>query len=429
MTTVASVDAFDVFIRTQRDFAESLFAEIRALSESPAPRRGVTRFGYSETESRVMEALAQKGRELGLDIEYDAAGNLLMTLRGRDSSLPAVFSGSHADSVLDGGNYDGLAGIAAALCAVRSLKEKGVTLERDFVVCALRCEEQGLIGSRAMMGKLSEADLGRRWTPDSPTLRERLESMGLDPDRLSSGVPVVAPERIGAFLELHIEQGLRLLQEGGPRVALVTGIRGMVYHRTIECWGEPAHAGAVDWPFRHDALAATSRLLSRMWERWTERVAAGEDLVFTTGILETDPTAIFNKVPEHVRFSLDARSLSRDTLNAFYREFRDEAERLATIHGVRFDFDPMGRNEPMESAPELMAQLHAGAERLGIPVLEEPSGAGHDAQTYGLENIPFAMVFVANTNGSHNPDEHLAMEDFLAGAAVLREAVTALVTK
>ena len=152
-------------------------------------------------------------------------------------------------------------------------------------------------------------------------------------------------------------------------------------------------------------------------------VAKGEDLVFTTGILETDPTAIFNKVPEHVRFSLDARSLSAETREGFIYDFYEDAKRLEAFHGVRFEFDPAGRNEPMESDPELMAKLEEGAAALGIPVIHEPSGAGHDAQTFGLEKIPFAMVFIANANGSHNPDEAVETDDFLAGAAVLTEAV------
>lgn len=153
---------FTRFCRAHRTYAESLFAKIRSLSASPAPNRGVTRLGYSEVEDRVLDALEEEGRTLGLETSRDAAGNLLMRFPGRDRTLPGLFCGSHADSVLDGGNYDGLAGITAALLVVRDLKARGVTPERDIVVTALRCEEQGLIGSRAMMGKLSEADLGRR---------------------------------------------------------------------------------------------------------------------------------------------------------------------------------------------------------------------------------------------------------------------------
>lgn len=414
---------FARFTEDHRAYAEALFEEIRALSSSPAPRRGVTRFGYGEVESSVMQALEAHGRALNLEISYDAAGNLRMTLPGRDRSLPAILCGSHADSVLDGGNFDGLAGIVAALLTARAMRMEGITPERDFIVGALRCEEQGLVGSRAMMGKLTPEDFERRWTPDSPTLRERLEGMGIDPAPLSSGKPTIDPKSLAAFFELHIEQGVRLAQPGGPRVGLVTGIRGLVYHRSIECFGEPAHAGAIDFEFRHDALAATTRLLSAMYGRWAERVACGEDLVFTTGILETDPTAIFNKVPGHVRFSLDSRSLSEATRDGFYADFKAEAKRLEAIHGVRFDFDPPGFLVPMRSDARLFAKLDRAAADLSIPVVHEPSGAGHDAQTFGLEGIPFAMVFVANQNGSHNPDEAMEMDDFLAGAAVLKEAI------
>ena len=238
------------FIRTNGELAQAVFDEIRAIAASPAPGRGVTRLGYGPVETAVMARLEEKGRELGLEISHDLAGNLWMTVPGEDRTLPALVCGSHADSVFDGGNYDGLAGVAAALLAAKTMKAQGFTPKRDFCVVVLRSEEQGLIGSKAMMGKLSEEDLDRRWRPDAPTLGESIAACGIDPAPLVSGKPVVDPKRIAAFMELHIEQGVRLDMPEGPRVAIVTGIRGLVWHRTIECVGTTAHAGAIDYPYR-----------------------------------------------------------------------------------------------------------------------------------------------------------------------------------
>ena len=129
------------------------------------------------------------------------------------------------------------------------------------------------------------------------------------------------------------------------------------------------------------------------------------------------------KFPGHVAFSLDTRSLSNETLSSFYDEYLAAAGRFAKAYDVEFRFDPVGRLIAQQSDPMLMKRLHHAAEELAVPVIAEPSGAGHDAQTFGLEGIPFAMLFVSNQNGSHNPDEAMRTEDFLAGAAVLARAV------
>lgn len=147
--------ALSDFQNRHRDYAEGIFAEIRAMSASAAPGRGVTRFGFTPKETEVMERLETYGRELGLEITHDPAGNTWMTMPGSDRTKPAFMTGSHADSVYDAGIFDGLAGIVAGLVAVREMRQKGVTPSRDVVVTLLRCEEQGLIGSKAMMGKHS----------------------------------------------------------------------------------------------------------------------------------------------------------------------------------------------------------------------------------------------------------------------------------
>lgn len=412
-------NALEAFSLIAKPLAERIFHEIRELSATPGGA-GVTRLGYTAKEREVAAKLADFGRELGLIVERDAAGNLLMTLPGSDPSLPALFCGSHSDSVLDGGNYDGLAGIAAALATAAALKAQGAPLRRSFTVAVIRCEEQGLIGSKAMMGQLTKDVLDCRWGEELPTLRTLLIEEGLDPERLVDGRRA-HNKPIGAFLELHIEQGLRLDRPQSPRVGIVTGIRGMFWHRNVVVRGQTAHAGAIDYAFRRDALAAAVSMLSEMNDRWHELAAKEEDLVLTTGVFETKPTAAFNKIPGYVRFSLDMRSMNDSLLENFYGELRDCARRIERRDNVSFVFDAPGRTPAMICDEHLMRMLDESAASLAVPVLHEPSGAGHDAQTFALAGIPCAMVFIANQNGSHNPREAIRMEDFLAGAAVLKE--------
>ena len=406
-----------------RPFAENLFDTVRHLSASPAPRTGVTRLGYSDEEEAVIQYLETLGRSLGLETERDAAQNLWMTLPGEDRTLPAVVSGSHADSVLDGGNFDGLAGIAAALCPVLWLKENQITLKRDYRVLAIRSEEQGLIGTTAILGKLKPEDLARRFTVDGPTLAERLARRGIDPSPFTAGKPLLDPKSIAAFFEAHIEQSLRLDASPDRRVGLVTGIRGLRVHRRIRCRGETAHAGAVDFPFRHDAAAACARFVAHMYERWQHYLALGHDLVVTTGCLATPDTAIFNKISGTCDMSLDMRTLSEATFAAFSREIDETLDFLAKDMGVTFPADPAIIVPPNHSDAALVAKLEAGAAALGVGIQKLASGAGHDSANFGAAGIPFAMLFIANQNGSHNPKEAMKTDDFLAAAAVLTKAV------
>lgn len=409
----------------QKCFAEKIFARIEEISRSPNGK-GVTRLGYSDVEAACLKAVEEFGRDLGLEVEYDESGCLWMTLRGSDPSLPAVVSGSHIDSVPCGGNYDGLAGVAAALTAAHAIKEAGIRLKRDYKVLVIRCEEQALIGSRAMMGMLSQKDLERRWTADGDSLEQLMANAGIDPEKCMTGSPVVDLAKIAAFIELHIEQGPRLAgaAEGSPRTGLVQGIRGSKFHHVVKCRGTTAHSGALDFEFRQDAVAAVVELMHAMRVHWIEHLDKGLDLVYTNGVVKTPDWSAFNKICGEVVFSVDMRTLSMDVRNEFYDLFRRECSRIESEFGVEFEFDEVGELVPMKVDAGVFERLQRAADRQQIPTVAMPSGAGHDSQNFGIVGVPFGMIFVANENGSHNPDEAMDIDDFMQGAAVLFEAVT-----
>ena len=280
----------DRFRALCRPFAETLFEDVRRLSASPAPRTGVTRLGYSDEEEAVVRHLEALGASLGLETERDAAQNLWMTLPGTDRTLPAIVSGSHADSVLDGGNYDGLAGIVAPLAVAKHLKYNNRIPERDFSVVAFRMEEcpefgRAYAGSLALTGRLKPLELELPHRDTGRRLKDVLMEKGVDVARISSGVPLTDLSKIGAFVELHIEQGPRLDAEPLRRTAVVTGIRGYLRHKRCFVKGETAHSGAVDHAFRHDAVAALAELLTTMNRHWEAWLADGKDLVFTLSLI------------------------------------------------------------------------------------------------------------------------------------------------
>ena len=405
------------FRESAKAYAADWFERIRALSEDGP---GVTRLGYGEKELAVVEALEAEGRRLGLEIAYDKAGNCWMTLPGRDRSLPVFVSGSHADSVIWGGNYDGLAGIMAPLSAVRWMAEKGIVPPRDFSVVVMRCEEQGCIGSTGFLGRVKPEDFDRTFKPGMPTLGEFMDARGVSREAVSNGKPFRPVSEIGAFVELHIEQGPVLETSTVERIGLVSGIVGILMHRTVTVRGVRAHAGAVPYAFRHDALKAATILVSRLEAAWEAMLRAGKELTYTVGVFNTPPKGAFNIIPGEVTFSVDIRSLDAEVRDAFGRLMVEEAAKIEKERGVKVEFDAPVILAPCFSDPGVFGRLEAAAKALDMPVRTMPSGAGHDAAVFGAGGVPVAMIFVANQHGSHTPEEAMELDDFVLGADLIR---------
>lgn len=386
------------------DFCTRLFEDIRKLT---ADTCGVTREGYTPEEDKVHERLAEAAREIGLEVHADAALNLWMTLPGRNRDLPAFVSGSHTDSVPQGGNYDGLAGIVAPLAVAKYLKDTNRVPEQDFCIVAFRMEECPEFG-RAYAGSLA--------------LTGQLKPFELKLPHRDTG-SLIDLSKIAAFVELHIEQGPRLDKEPVNRAAVVTGIRGYLRHKRCRVEGETAHSGAVDHEFRHDAVAALTDLLyvmNRHWEAWLHD---GKDLVFTCGVINTPSTADISIISGDVCFGLDMRSLSMETIRAFHDLLLQEATAIEEKRGVKFSFDDVIVGEAASPDEALFNRLVKAAKDHGIPHLAMASGAGHDAAVMTSAGVPTCMLFVANQNGSHNPHEAMRISDFLSGAEILMRAV------
>ena len=235
-----------VFDKTDREYAAELFESVRKLSTA---RLGVTRPSYSDTETAALQVIASAAQQLGLSTRYDAAANLVMEMPGAPTEKPAYWMGSHLDSVPEGGNYDGLAGVIAGLMCLAKAKRLGVALQRPLAVIGLRGEESAwfgkpYVGSYALFGKLSARDLERKHRDTGRPLAEYLEKVGADVNRIAAGEPLVNAQAIASWLELHIEQGPIMVAREAP-VGVVTGIRGNLRHLSAHCRGAAGHSGAV----------------------------------------------------------------------------------------------------------------------------------------------------------------------------------------
>jgi N-carbamoyl-L-amino-acid hydrolase len=402
--------------------AERLFAELRARTSQGA---GIVRDSYGSGE-QIGHAIASAVAEaIGLEIRRDAALNLYMTLPGRDRAAPALLMGSHLDSVPQGGNYDGAAGVVAGLSALSALRRAGIVPDFDLTVMGIRAEESAwfdgsYLGSVAAFGKLPPALLDTiRRSDTKRTLADHMSECGADVAALRRGTAYLEPARLRGFIELHIEQG-PVLEGAGVPVGIVTGIRGCRRFRNARCLGTYGHSGAEPRFHRRDAVAATVALIGALENRWESVEAAGRDLTFTVGELYTDAGLHGpSKIAGETRFVLDFRSIDDATMV----EMRDLALSLATEIGarfrVRFELGEELVSEPAALDPGMRARLGAIARECSIATLEMASGAGHDASVFANLGVPSAMIFVRNAHGSHNPDESMVIADFAAAARVL----------
>jgi beta-ureidopropionase / N-carbamoyl-L-amino-acid hydrolase len=406
-------------VRPDLDLAASLF---ESLSRATRHGRGIVRDSYGSGEQAAHDIMRSAAETIGLDVAVDALGNLTMTLPGRDRSAQRLVMGSHLDSVPQGGNYDGAAGVVAGLSALSALKQAGFEPPYDLAVMGIRAEESAwfdvsYIGSGGAFGLLDPACLSIKRSDNGRTLESTLSERGFDPEAIRGRRRLLNPSQIRAYLELHIEQGPTLVAKGLP-AAVVTGIRGCKRFRNARCIGKYAHSGAVNRPYRQDAVAATVSLLHHMETVWLQQESAGADLVFTAGELYTDPVMHGpSKIAGETHFVLDVRSVSDATMDAVAAEARRAAVRIGEAYRVSFDLGATSYSPPAVMDARLRTRLMS---LLDQP-FEMPSGAGHDAAVFAKMGIPTAMIFVRNAQGSHNPDETMAMEDFeVASQALVR---------
>lgn len=413
-----------------RPLAERLFAEV---AEATRDEKGVSRASYGEGESRAMAILERVAVEEGLATSRDAAANLVIEIDGAandgpSSDAPAVLIASHLDSVPQGGNYDGLAGVVAGLLCLISFRRNGQLPTLPVRTIGLRGEESAwyganYIGSKALLGKLSEDDLDSTHRDTGVPLRQSMAEAGADVARIAAGEPLLDLDRVAAYFELHIEQGPVMIARDLP-VAAVTGIRGNVRHRRIRCVGEAGHSGAIPRWLRRDAVFAVSDFVMRLDDHWNTILQHGGDLVLTCGVMGTDPAQhAMSRIPGEVVFSFEARSQYVQTLEALEALMHSECATLEAERRVKFEFDHAIKSAPAVLDKGLVERIQKNCEAAGLPTETLPSGAGHDASMFANAGVPTGMIFVRNQHGSHNPDEAMDIDDFIKGVAVLARTV------
>jgi beta-ureidopropionase / N-carbamoyl-L-amino-acid hydrolase len=407
-------------VAEQRGLAATLFDQLRRDGlDDP----GVTRDPYGAGEQRAHATVTEVAQRLGLRIEHDAAANLYMTLPGRDPSAKRVIVGSHLDSVPHGGNFDGAAGVVAGLVAVAALQRTGITLACDLTVMGIRAEESiwfqvSYIGSRGALGMLPDGALDVRRIDTGRTLADHMADCGGDPDALRARHRFLDPAQLRAYIELHIEQAPSLVAAGRP-VAICTGIPGNFRYPDARIEGSHDHVG-LPRRFRHDAAMAGAEFAMALDGIWEAHEAKGVPMACTIGRFHTDPAAHgMTIVPGTFNFSLDVRAYDEAVLAELERQVDAIIASIEQRRGVRFHRGAKARAAVGHVDQPMKLVLETGAATLGIPVLELGSPASHDAAAFGAAGVPMGMIFIRNENGSHNPREAMAIDDFMAGTSLL----------
>ena len=396
-------------------FAQKIFDDIREMSRDV---QGVSRQAFSAKETEVLNYLTDIGRGLNLEITEDRAGNVWMTLPGQDRSLPAFVSGSHVDSVPQGGNYDGLAGVTAALTVAWWMREVGFQPKRDYTVLMMRGEESSFfgkayMGSLGMLGKLTEKDLNLKIRDGSCTLGEAMQSCGIDTAAVSGGQPLVDIGRIAAFVELHIEQG-PILEENKKDVGVVPCVLGMC-NFSIRTEGVANHAGTTPMKKRKDALFAMAKVLLLIHEKLDKF----DGLVYTTGEISIHPN-VHTVIPDECLMSLDARHVDDKVID----EVKNILNNLpSTVEGCKVSTKLEWDRKTTYFHKTLVGYVEGACKELGYNYQFINSGAGHDAQ-FAAYMLPTTMIFVPSKDGrSHCDEEYSDIEHCYKSCNVLLNAV------
>jgi N-carbamoyl-L-amino-acid hydrolase len=402
-----------------------IWDDLMALAAITDPEKPYTRRSFSPRFLEGRAWLRRRFEEAGLNVRLDAGGNLIGRQEGSLADAKPILLGSHSDTVPSGGRFDGPAGIIAALEVVRASREEGHKSRHPIEVVDFLAEEPSeygvsCVGSRAMAGALDDTMLTAR-NAAGETLATAIARICGDPGRLGEA----RRENIAGYLELHIEQGV-VLENNGVDLGLVTAIVGIA-RVEIVFEGAADHAGTTPMELRRDAGLGAARLILDVAVKACEFAARGRGhFVATTGILEQQPNAA-NVVPGRSRMVFDIRAEDDGLLQEFLADLDERSGAVAAAANIgRPGFKLLSRTRPTQCDEGLLGLLRQGAARHGLTTMRLASGAGHDA-VFMARIGPSAMLFIPCLKGrSHTPEEWAEPKDLEAGALTLLEAVRAL---
>ncbi len=354
-------------------------------------------------------------KKAGLNPTIDTAGNIIGKRNGRNPLLKPIAFGSHIDMVPDGGNYDGTVGSIAALELIEIFNENNFVTEHPLEVIIFGNEEGGTIGSKAMVGDITNEGLKQK-SQSGLTMGEGIKAIGGNPENIQSCIRKKGD--IHAWLELHIEQG-GILEREKIQIGVVEGIVGIV-HWEVTVEGFANHAGATPMNMRQDALLAASKFIIAVNE--VINSVKGSQ-VGTVGKIAVQPGA-YNVIPGKVQLGLEIRDLTASKIETLFKEIEKRAATIASSSKTTIKFERQANeSKPALTDKKLQQMINTAAKKLGFTTKFMQSGAGHDSQHISTI-APSAMIFIPSIGGiSHSPKEFSTATDMANGANVLIQTI------
>lgn len=388
------------------EYVEYLLDQFYSIGS--VPEGGVTRLGYTEVEDEMHRTLVRLGAEKNYKSYADEVGNTF--LAGDVPGGEYYLIGSHLDSVIDGGRYDGVSGVVAGLLILEWAKRDALKL--PLRVCAMRCEEssnfgRSTIGSGLITREIYKQDIGEAVSKEGITLREIFAARGysLHPKQIQG---------VKEFIELHIEQG-KVLEEYGEKVGIVQTIAGPRRFR-VHIHGMAEHSGATPMEMRSDALCAAAEIILEIEEIGREESRFRS--VATVGTVQNLPNAL-NVIPGEVQLGVDMRGVDIASLDRMESRLRQVCRKVCAKRKLTYFREKTSDIPPIGMDPELQEKLLNAARTLRIPYRAMISGAGHDSMSFA-NLCPTGMVFIPCVKGlSHNKKEFASIESICDGARVI----------
>jgi len=402
-----------------------LMRDLNAIGRIGIGNRGaVTRLVFSIKELRSRQVLIHLMRQAGLTVRIDVIGNIFGRFEGSDPRAPAVLAGSHLDTVIHGGKYDGPVGVIGALEAVRTISENKIRVRSPLEVVCFVGEESSrfgfsTLGSSLAAGEVHADDLTHAVDPQGTKLENVLASLGITRRNLKSMRR--DPKTLKAYLELHIEQG-PILEAKGKRIGLVTSIAAPSRFRII-LKGRADHSGTTPMNMRKDALVASAQLIEYI-EKVCRQYASMEKgrVVGTVGAIKVEP-GVINAVPGRAELAVDIRGASAQSKNRVARLVKQQARVIAKKRGIGIEVLNIREEDPVPLDKRLLRLTRELCDEKQINYEIMPSGAGHDAMQMA-KITPAGMIFVPSKRGiSHNPLEWTDPKDIALGAQLLMETM------
>ena len=394
---------------------------LEALHQYTAtPGAGTSRLPFTKEARLAVNHIKTMMVAVGLKVREDEAGNIIGVLEGTEPSLPALVIGSHFDTVINGGDFDGLAGIMTGIEIARLVKQRGAVLKRNLTIIGF-CDEEGMrfgtgyFGSKSILGQVSQEDLYRYKDKDDVSIYEAMKGYCLVPEDLPKAAWDITSIR--AFIEMHIEQG-PVLYQSGKELGLVECIVG-IQRYIITLRGRSDHAGTTPMDMRIDAVEAATKVISKIPDWAREK---GDGTVATTGFVKVLPGGM-NIIAEEVQFSVDIRSRNNANIEDIVARIVSELDTVCARNGATYVMDNKLTITPVNLNADMLSRLERDCKARGFSYRRMISGAGHDALAIG-QVLDTVMVFVPSKDGrSHCPVEWTEYRDIAKAVSIIYDLI------